>query len=162
MDRNFSPDNRKFFCVHRLRDRWSCEILVHSVHSSFPHSKSRSGLSLTPNFETDWVENAGLPRQRTSFVVSHCGRHCDQTKCKRILGFGALSSYLSSRFCFFKFRICQDVDGNELQIRSRATRSEKSKKSSEKAGRKDKGLWKAAMLRLKTPIDVHSILCLLG
>ena len=50
--------------------------------------------------------NTWLPGQHVSFVVSHCGRHCDQTKCGRILGFGVFSSYLPWRFCLFNFSTC--------------------------------------------------------
>ena len=44
------------------------------------------------------------------------------------------------RFYSFDFRFCQDVDGNELQIRSGSSRSEKPQESSEKTGRKNQGL----------------------
>ena len=58
--------------------------------------------------------NAWLPRQHVGFVVSHCGRHCDQTK------LGVFSSYLPWRFYLFNFSSClwqriTDTKSNDLE-----------------------------------------------
>lgn len=125
-----------FYCqkIHSASTAW----IATRVFTIYPLGRPRSH----SQYRKRLGRNAWLPRQHVRFVVSHCGRHCDQTKCGRILGFGVLCSYLPWTFCPFNFSIFQHVYGNKLQIRSRATWSEKSKKSSEKARREDKGVWK--------------------